>query len=419
MKTYLNVLEICSYLNEFARSNMIHQFVRSEPPKRKATAAGGRDQKRPTERKAHERFAITFCEASVHAGGVGNAVTGKMADEGFSCDELRGIKTNIESKGGRADYVSLDAALTWQPPSESWTSKVRGHEGTRSVSDLEAGVLVIRNGADFFLGEGAADRLFEEQCSFPYDRMYLNSRQHKMLKKNARYNIEFGPVGQQQGFPSIGAVVPDIRDPDFEAKMTAYQDLVSGYNYVHPETNKPYNVYNADNNKWMYPSMKNWTAFQNHYHLPDPVKYFATEHAGDCTSTVKAFGDLPLLNGIREHLAQLSLKSQGLFAEGNHYYGPRSNINYHGDGERKIIICLCLGKSTKLTYQWRYPEPNAAKQQRLAATITANNGDIYIMSEKAGGYDWKFGRNQWPEPRLVHGAAFKQSTLDAFMSKKK
>lgn len=397
---------------------MLRQFIRAEPKRKRSSAV----QSVPLtldDRKGRERFAITFCEASVHAGGVGNAVTGKMADHGFSCDELKAIQAHVISEGGHADYVSLDAALDWEPPANgTWESAVSGHVKTRSPADLEAGVLVIRNGADFFLGPGAADRLFAEQCSFPYDRMYLNSRQHKMLKKSARYNIEFGPVGQQQGFPSIGAAVPDIRDPDFERKMAEYQDLVSSYNYVHPETGYPYRVFNADNNKWMSPSMKGWAAFQRQFSLPDPVKYFATTHAGDCTSTVKAFGELPELSGIRTHLGELSDKAQNLFAEGNHYYGPRSNINYHGDGERKIIICLCLGKSTKLTYQWRFPEENAAIQQRLAATVTANHGDIYFMSEKAGGYDWKFGRNQWPEPRLVHGAAFEQSTLDKFMAKK-
>ena len=335
-------------------------------------------------RMASERFAVTFCEATVHAGGVGQDASGKMAPEGLSPSEFETIAALIKKDGGSAEIVPL-STCGWTPPeSEIWTSTVKGHEGERSVADLEASVLIWRNGADFILGqrgiENGANRLFEEQCSFPYDRMYENVRQHKMLKKNARYNIEFGDVGQQQGFPSIGAAVPDINDPEFEAKMAAYQELVSSYN--------------------------------------KPVKYFQTIHKGDCTSTVKAFGELPLLSMIREELGKLSPKTVDLSGEGNHYYGPKSNINYHGDQERKIIICLCLGKSTQLVYQCRFPEPDAAIKQRLAATLTANHGDIYFMSEKAGGYDWGFGRNMWPEPRFVHGAAFEKSTLDAFMNKK-
>ena len=50
-------------------------------------------------RKGRERFAVTFSEATVHAGGVGNAVTGHMADHGFSPLELRTIQTAVEARG--------------------------------------------------------------------------------------------------------------------------------------------------------------------------------------------------------------------------------------------------------------------------------------------------------------------------------
>jgi hypothetical protein len=344
-----------------------------------------------------------------------------MAPEGLSPAEFETIAAGINMVGGSTEIVPL-STCGWTPPeSGKWTSTVKGHEGERSVVDLEASVLIWRNGADFILGqrgiENGANHLFEEQCSFPYDRMYENVRQHKMLKKNARYNIEFGDVGQQQGFPSIGAVVPDINDPEFEAKMAAYQDYVSSYNLVDPRTMKPF--INPMNGKEVNPARKNeWAPYAQAFTPPSPVKYFQTIRECDCTSTVKAFGELSLLSMIREELGKLSPKTVGLNAEGNHYFGPKSNINYHGDQERKIIVCLCLGKSTELVYQCRFPEEDAAIKQRLAATLRANHGDIYFMSQKAGGYDWKFGRNQWPEPRFVHGAAFEKSTLDAFMDKK-
>lgn len=370
---------------------------------------------------ASERFAVTFCEATVHAGGVGQDASGKMAPEGLSPAEFETIAALITKVGGSADIVPL-STCGWEPPaSGKWTSTVKGHEGERSVADLEASVLIWRNGADFILGqrgiENGANRLFEEQSTFPYDRMYENVRQHKMLKKNARYNIEFGDVGQQQGFPSIGAAVPDINDPEFEAKMAAYQELVSSYNLVDPRTMKPF--VDPETGKQVNPARRSeWMPYVQKYSPPAPVKYFQTIREDDCTSTVKAFGELPLLSMIREELGKLSPKTVGLNAEGNFYHGPKSNINYHGDQERKIIICLCLGKSTQLVYQCRFPEEDAAIKQRLAATLRANHGDIYFMSEKAGGYDWAFGRNQWPELRYVHGAAFEKSILDTFMAKK-
>ena len=128
---------------------------------------------------------------------------------------------------------------------------------------------------------------------------------------------------------------------------------------------------------------------------------------------------MPELNAIRDALPSvLGTKAAELFAEGNHYFGPTSNINYHGDGERKRVICICLGRTTILQYQWRLPIPDNALQQIPAATLVCNHGDIYIMSEKATGYDWKFGRNMWPEPRLVHGAAFDSAVLEKSMANK-
>lgn len=372
-------------------------------------------------RKSSERFAITFCEATVHAGGVGQHSSGKMADNGFTCDELHSLSDVINNMGGTAEIVPL-SICGWNPPKNGkWYSTVEGHSGERSMGDLEACVLVWRGAANFILNKAGikngADALFMEQCSFPYDRMYENVRQSKMLKKNARYNIEFGDIGQQQGFPSIGAVMPDINDPKFEAKVKTYQELVSSYNLVDPRTMKPF--IDPETGKEVNPARKSeWKAYVAKYSPPKPVKYFQKLQEGDCTSTVKSFSELPLLTIIREELNGLSTKTDHLNAEGNHYYGPKSNINYHGDGERKIIICLCLGRTTELVYQCRFPEEDAAIKQRLAACLKGEHGDIYIMSEKAGGYDWKFGRNQWPEPRFVHGAAFEKRTLDDFMDKK-
>jgi hypothetical protein len=347
-----------------------------------------------------------------------------MAPCGFSVQELQATAAAVNAAGGRADYVSLSVS---DVPEELWTQKdtwkstQTGHEGDRFPEHLEAGVLILRGGADYLGGPGTADRLFHEQCSFGYDRLYLNGRQHKMMRKCARYNIEFGPVAKEQSFPSI--IDPNTGQPlvkpvmisdteAYEANIAHFQDVVTQYNYVDPETGLPIQI----------PSKKKvaeYAAWLQKYGSEEKVKYFKTIKPQDVTSTVKAFSDLPALNIIHKALpGVLGYKADNLFAEGNHYYGPTSNINYHGDGERKKVVCLCLGRSTVLQYQWRAPIPNNAVQQVPAATLQCHHGDIYIMSEKATGYDWKFGRNMWPEPRLVHGAAFDGDILQKFMDKK-
>ena len=94
----------------------------------------------------------------------------------------------------------------------------------------------------------------------------------------------------------------------------------------------------------------------------------------------------------------LGNKTKKLNAEGNKYFHDKAGIGYHGDAERKIVICLSLGKPTTLRYHWRLP---GSSDHKLEPTdINLNHGDVYIMSEKATGYDWK----SRSKVRVVHGA---------------
>lgn len=118
--------------------------------------------------------------------------------------------------------------------------------------------------------------------------------------------------------------------------------------------------------------------------------------------SVIAFNDLKYLKKFRKRLKLiLGSKSRKLNAEGNKYFHKDSGIGFHGDAERKIVICLSLGKSTILRYHWRLP---GSSDHTLEPTdITLNHGDVYIMSEKATGYDWKLRS----KVRVVHGAGKK------------
>ena len=73
-------------------------------------------------------------------------------------------------------------------------------------------------------------------------------------------------------------------------------------------------------------------------------------------------------------------------AEGNYYYNPeKCGIGYHGDSERKIVVGVRLGVSIPLCYQWFYKSKPIGDRIRL----DLNHGDIYIMSAKAVGNDWR------------------------------
>jgi alkylated DNA repair dioxygenase AlkB len=117
--------------------------------------------------------------------------------------------------------------------------------------------------------------------------------------------------------------------------------------------------------------------------------------------TVVAFNRLPHLDAFRKALPSvLGEHGNGLNAEGNHYYESKSGIGFHGDAERKIVVCLSLGKGSTLRYHWREPGSSEHKSSLGPIDIQVNHGDVYIMSEKATGFDWKH-RSKY---RLVHAA---------------
>jgi alkylated DNA repair dioxygenase AlkB len=104
--------------------------------------------------------------------------------------------------------------------------------------------------------------------------------------------------------------------------------------------------------------------------------------------TVVAFPRVPLLERLRAALPELigSPKAASLKCELNKYYNPAScGIGFHGDGERRRVIAVRLGVSIPLHFQWYQRHKPVGKRFKLKLA----HGDMYIMSEKATGWDWK------------------------------
>lgn len=118
--------------------------------------------------------------------------------------------------------------------------------------------------------------------------------------------------------------------------------------------------------------------------------------------TIIAYKDVPLLNELRDKLPKIfGKKAKDLVIEGNHYYDINKNgIGFHGDAERKIVIAIRLGASLPLHYQWFQNSKPIGKRIKLIL----NHGDMYIMSEKAVGFDWKKRKI----PTLRHAAGAKK-----------
>lgn len=102
---------------------------------------------------------------------------------------------------------------------------------------------------------------------------------------------------------------------------------------------------------------------------------------------VIAWDTVPLLRHMYDQFpAAFGDKATDLKGEGNYYYDTRHcGIGFHGDSERRKVIALRLGASMPLYYQWFLQGKPVGP--RLAVPL--HDGDMYVMSEKAVGTDWK------------------------------
>lgn len=106
--------------------------------------------------------------------------------------------------------------------------------------------------------------------------------------------------------------------------------------------------------------------------------------------TVVAFRDVPLLESVRNALPDvfgLGAKAVGLKCELNKYYDPAScGIGFHGDTERKKVVAIRLGMTIPLVFGWWLRHEPVGEKHVLS---DLSHGTMYVMSEKATGFDWK------------------------------
>jgi alkylated DNA repair dioxygenase AlkB len=106
---------------------------------------------------------------------------------------------------------------------------------------------------------------------------------------------------------------------------------------------------------------------------------------------IVAYESCPVLNQFRLHLPQwFDSKCSSLAGEANDYYNIKTcGIGFHGDGERKIVVAFRVGATLPLHFQWYQNSSPVGERIKLSL----HHGDVYMMSEKATGNDWKKKEN--------------------------
>ncbi len=99
------------------------------------------------------------------------------------------------------------------------------------------------------------------------------------------------------------------------------------------------------------------------------------------------YADVPATAHLQSVLANfVGVKAADLKCEGNLYYDiTKCGIGWHGDAERRKVVAVRLGASLPIKYRWYQKHVPISG----VMDIPLNDGDIYVMSEKAAGTDWK------------------------------
>ena len=102
--------------------------------------------------------------------------------------------------------------------------------------------------------------------------------------------------------------------------------------------------------------------------------------------TIITYDDVPLTSQIRDSLKDyIGDKGENLEAEGNLYYKKdKCGIGYHGDSERVKVVGVRIGAMV-LVYQWYFNTKPIGKK----CILELDDSDLYFMSQKAVGNDWK------------------------------
>ena len=98
------------------------------------------------------------------------------------------------------------------------------------------------------------------------------------------------------------------------------------------------------------------------------------------------YDQVPLSKHIKDQLGEIINGGNDLTGELNNYQDIRKmGIGFHGDAERLKVIAVRVGEPLPIHYQWFYKGLPVGER----AMIGLGHGDMYIMSQKTTGNDWK------------------------------
>ena len=289
---------------------------------------------KPLHKDADRVFTITFCDmAENHAG---MQQIGKLAEHGYSMETLRQTQRNFENLGCETKLVNLNDHFNAQE-----MARIAGiptlkpfPEQKRTEYDMSP---TKATPISHYQPPEAAVLVVKNGIT-----TLLNLKENGKLHKEPKYTVD--DLRKEHGNDHI---VENVMDK---------HALMRGKVVV---KHARYNL-----------------CFSDHHQEPDIAKG---------RGTVLAWDEIPFTRLLRVNLGKVIDGGEKLVAEANYYMDLNvCGIGYHGDAERKRVVAARMG-AMPIYYQWFHKSEPISKR----IEIDLEDGDLYFMSEKAVGFDWK------------------------------
>ena len=132
-------------------------------------------------------YSMVYCDCAFSQPGGNSVRVGKMAEKGFSAQELRILCASLKEQGIDASIVDLVSEAVDKGTTSEWLCDLMG----------DTVVLVIRNGANALTDDPAmADKMLEEHRGLEYDTTTLLRK--KVCVARSRRNLHFADEGRPE-----------------------------------------------------------------------------------------------------------------------------------------------------------------------------------------------------------------------------
>jgi len=318
----------------------------------------------------NERMSLTCAPGGENHAGM--EIIGRMPfkGEGFTASDLRGVRSYFVGVMGEGNVELLEL------------NKLSGVKSVMELDGEDEGVVLVlrKKGMEKLIEKDYDVGMYGELESIKWDAEYLDNNKYRSEVINGN------KVNMTVVLP------PNVKQGEIITAPLTYD----------PQRSVTFLVPKRYENKDLYGTIVKVPGQRRNKHARRNI--CCVPGRSQTASVYEGKGTIVDLNGLskvdngvrilKENMQNgllgcgSSSKVEINVVEGNRYYDlKKTGIGYHGDTERVVVICFSIGGGAGYPLCWQWFKDGQPVGNNMEVLL--NSGDVYIMSEKSVGADWK------------------------------